>query len=199
MEQEGIEVIGTSLIAYTALPFEEVPAVDWIFFYSKKGVQFFLEGLIVPLSPTIHLATMGAGTASVLIEHGYQPTFIGTGEPDSTAKYFLEYAAAQKVLFPRAKASRRSIQRILKQQIEAYDLVVYNNTPKTSFHIPVVSCLVFTSPLNAQIYFSHHSYNGQLVIAIGPTTAKALEKLNIPCKMAISPTESDLILAVLEK
>ena len=199
MEQEGIEVFGTSLIKYNALPFGEVPTVDWIFFYSKKGVQFFLEGLKRPLSPTVQLATMGAGTATGLIENGYQPIFIGTGEPNSTAKRFLKYAKTQKVLFPRAKVSRMSIQSVLKEQIEVYDLVVYDNIPKVSIQISTVSCLVFTSPLNAQIYFKHYLYEGQLVIAIGPTTAKALAKLHIPCRMAVNPTEKDLVLEVLRK
>lgn len=192
-------MIGTSLINYTALPFEEIPAVDWIFFYSKKGVQFFLDGLKMPLSPTIQLASMGVGTADALIENGYQPIFIGTGEPDSTAKRFLKYAAIQKVLFPRAKASRQSIQTLLKQEIEVHDLVVYDNRPKTSFQIPKVSCLVFTSPLNVKTFFSAQLYDGELIIAIGPTTATALNKLNIPCKVAIGPTETALAMAILGK
>ena len=173
--------------------------MDWIFFYSKKGVEFFLQGLSIPISPAIQLATMGAGTANKLIEKGYQPTFTGTGLPKETAHSFLQYADAQKVLFPRATKSMRSIQTILKEKIEVYDLEVYANTPKTSFQIPAVSCLVFTSPLNVQTYFGQYRYDKQLVIAIGPTTLKALNRLNIPCKMAKEPTEKALAWAVLGK
>ena len=199
MEKENFEVIGTSLIAYTALPFEEIPAVDWIFFYSKKGVEYFLQGLSIPISPAIQLAAMGTGTANKLIEKGYEPRFIGTGLPNETAQLFLEYADSQKVLFPRAVRSMRSIQTILKQKIAVYDLEVYANRPKKSFHITPVSCLVFTSPLNVEAYFNHYIYEQQLVIAIGPTTLKVLNKLNIPCHMAKEPTEKALAWAVLGK
>ncbi len=199
MEKKGFEVIGTSLIEYTALPFEEIPDVDWIFFYSKKGVESFLQGLRIPIAPTIQLAAMGAGTAGKLIKYGYHPTFTGTGLPNETAKLFQQYAASQKVLFPRASSSIQSIQTILKDKIEVHDLVVYANTPKEAFHLPTVSCLVFTSPLNVQTYFSQHKYEKQLVIAIGPTTLKALKELNVPCKMAKEPTEKALAWAVIEK
>ena len=190
-------MIGASLIAYTALPFGALPVVDWIFFYSKKGVEFFFKGLKMPLSPAIRLATMGAGTARVLLDHGYPATFIGTGEPRETAQLFLEEAASQRVLFPRATTSMRSIQTLLKQKIEVHDLLVYTNTPITSFQIDKASHLVFTSPLNVHAYFSNYSYEGQSVVAIGPTTANALDRLRIPNKIAIAPTEKALVSEVL--
>lgn len=191
-------MIGTSLIAYSALSFGDLPMVDWIFFYSKKGVEFFFKGLKTSLPPTIRFATMGAGTANKLIEFGYQPTFIGTGLPNNTAQLFLKYAATQKVLFPRAITSMRSIQTILEQKLEVYDLVVYTNTIKKSFQIPKVDGLIFTSPLNVHAYFSKYSYEGQFVVAIGPTTAKVLQEFNIPNKIALKPTEKAMALALLD-
>ncbi len=152
----------------------------------------------MPLPPAIRFATMGAGTANVLLESGFQATFIGTGQPEKTAQLFLEYAASQRVLFPRATTSMRSIQTILEQKIEVHDLVIYKNIPTSSFQIKKVSHLVFTSPLNVQAYFSKYDYEGQSVVAIGPTTANALDRLKIPNKIAIAPTEQAMALAVLE-
>ena len=36
-------VIGQSLVSFSALPFGEVPAADWLFFYSSTGVHFFAK------------------------------------------------------------------------------------------------------------------------------------------------------------
>jgi len=201
LEAKGIEVIGRSLIDCTAMPFTQVVEADWVFFYSRNGVRFFLEGLGEPLSAKIRLATMGNGTAQSLKAYGYPVHFIGTGKPSSTASAFNEIANHQGVVFPRAKVSKKSIQQLLLPTIQQIDLVVYNNQAKKDFDLPDCRYLVFTSPLNVQAYFSRKNYqNGQLIVAIGTTTEEKLQELGFfNIIVARRASEQALATAILEQ
>ena len=42
-ENKGFEIWDESLLEFELIPFEKIPAVDWIFFYSQKGVHFFFN------------------------------------------------------------------------------------------------------------------------------------------------------------
>ena len=204
LEGQGLNVIGQSLIECTPVAFGECKAVDWLFFYSKNGVRYFFEGLKQPLLPSIRFATMGLGTASILQKYGYTVDFIGTGHPVSTASAFLKVAKQQRVLFPRAKNSQKSIQGLLGTTIKMEEVVVYANNPKSHFHIPYCGYLVFTSPLNAQAYFSEKTLKqGQNIIAIGNTTATALKKMGaIDIYRAAYPSEkamAELVLTIQQR
>ena len=196
----GFSVYGESLIEFRAIPFSEIPDVDWIFFYSKKAIQFFFKNLQkqqLPI-PMSQYASIGKGTALELSHYDIIANFIGNGKPQDTAKRFLEQAEGQRVLFPRAAHSRQSIQQLLGNQITALDLVIYNNRAKTSLNLPYFDYLVFTSPLNAQAYFNQYQLKAeQKVVAIGETTAMALQRRGISkAVVAESPSEEALVRAV---
>ena len=198
-----MEIIGQSLIQFTPTPFETIPVVDWIFFYSKNGVKFFLETftahmflrILAEENLPIKWATMGKGTAEALEKHQIQPDFVGTGHPKATALAFGTTANQQKVLFPRAKNSKQSIQNLLAAQLNVLDLVVYENAIKPSFSIPYCDILVFTSPLNVHAYFQKYPIQTkQKIIAIGKTTETTLKKLGL-LNVIIAPQPSEKGLA----
>jgi len=203
-----MEIIGQSLIEFYPTPFNTIPVVDWIFFYSKNGVKFFLETftadnflrVMAAKNRPIQWAVMGKGTAATLEKHQIQPDFIGTGHPKATAKAFGEIAHQQKVLFPRAEISKQSVQNLLIGQIEIFDLIVYANKLKPTFFIPYCDILVFTSPLNVVAYFQKHPIQSkQKVVAIGKTTANALEKKGLQnIIVASQPSEKGLAATVTE-
>ncbi|MFK7979374.1 MAG: uroporphyrinogen-III synthase [Saprospiraceae bacterium] len=202
----AMEIIGQSLIQFSPTPFATIPVVDWIFFYSKNGVKFFLETFRATMSlqtlaaenRPIKWAVMGKGTAEALIAHQIQPDFIGNGQPKATAQAFGKIAKGQKVLFPRAKNSKKSVQKLLDSQLEVNDLIVYKNEVKANFAIPYCGILVFTSPLNATTYFQKYPINPkQKTIAIGKTTEKTLQELGIKNSIiATKPSEKALAKAV---
>lgn len=196
LQMAGFEVIGRSLVAFQAVPFQEIPKTDWIFFYSKQSVHFFFEGLQqAGLKITAKLATLGEGTAKALQEQLYLADFVGTGNPPHTAAVFSLLAKGQRVLFPRAAQSLLSIQKLLEGKIEALDLIVYNNQPLTNFELPRCDWLVFTSPMNAAAYFAKYDLQQeQQILAIGPTTARFLKQLGIEnVKTAEEPSELALV------
>ncbi len=204
LEASGFSVDGMSLVDFSVAPFHFVPKTDWIFFCSKKGVDFFLKYLTNSKTQIdfscVKVGTMGEGTANILQKQKITPHFIGSGNPDTTASQFLEQARGNTVLFLRALNSKQSIERKLIHQIKCYSLVVYINIPKTDCRMLSQQLLVFTSPLNVEAYFNkHRAKPHQKIVAIGETTAAALRRFGMN-ELAISshPTERALASKVLE-
>ncbi len=187
---------GESLIEFKSLPFTPPSSTDWVFFYSKQAVLYFVEALKkMPILP--RLATMGSGTAAALEGYGFEVDFRGSGRPEAVAEAFGQLAEGQRVLFPRAKQARRSVQRLLEAIIEVLDLPVYQNTIREQLELPVCQHLVFTSPLNVQAYFAKYALQrGQEVYAIGGTTAAALLEWGVE-KMQVAKLAEEAALAAL--
>ncbi len=187
-----------SLIEFNPIPFESFPHTDFIFFYSKNAAKYFLSHASVSLKG-IRIACMGSGTAYFLKESGIIPDFVGKGNPNEVAADFLSLAKGKKVLFPQAKNSRKSIQKILGEHIVSFDLIVYNNSKKKKFQNPKADILVFTSPMNVEAYFEYLDYKNEEIIAIGNTTLDKLKEFNFEkTRMAEKPTEEALLHAIKE-
>jgi len=200
LEKVGFSVVGNSLIEFSKIEFISIPDCDWLFFYSKNAVSFFLQQLDLTSIQSKKIATIGHSTAEFIINnYNLKVDFIGTGEPLQTAKAFVKIAANQTILFPRAATSKQSIQKQLGNTIIQKDLIVYQNQPKTNFEIIKADILVFTSPMNVQTYFGKTNLKeGQKVIAIGNTTANELLKLGIKnIIIANEPSKKGLIKAIL--
>ncbi len=194
----GLVVHGESLVSLRAVPFGNPPPADWAFFYSQNAARFFVENVSSETLSKLKLAALGPGTAAVLTALGHPPQFVGDGDPDRTAWYFMGAAKGQTVLFPRASDSRKSVQSCLGEQYTVLDLVVYENTPRTDFELPKFDVLTFTSPLNVQAFFAKKTWQGEHVVAIGNTTAKALADLGIMgVVVAKTPSEEALAAAVM--
>lgn len=182
LEPSQYTIYGESLLKFTPTPFSSIPPVDWIFFYSKNGVQFFFQQWNKNLIKNLKFAALGKRTAEVLKQYVDTVHFIGNGKPNETATDFLIVAKNKHVLFPRAKQSRKSVQLLLKKDILVEDLIVYDNQVKPALNKKLgdYDILVFTSPLNVEAYFKLKKYKQeQSIIAIGNTTAKALRDKGI--------------------
>ncbi len=171
--------------------------MDWIFFYSRNAVRFFFQGLErlgLPYPSGVATATIGAGTAEALVERGIAVDFVGFGNPERTADRFALRARGKRVLFPRARQSRRSVEYRIDGDITVFSPVVYNNSRREDVSLPDAEVLIFTSPLNAKTYYGHYEMNeDQLVIAFGPTTSEQLKKLGIDHLMSAEPSEQGLV------
>lgn len=195
LTEKGHKVFGLSLIEFSALPFDLPDEMDWLFFYSQNGARFFFDAALERDLTKVKIGAIGPATAEVVESYDHAVHFVGDGNSKTTSEAFLHLAAGQKVVFPRAETSRRSTQKILGDKIESIDLVVYRNVPKERVELDDFDLLVFTSPLNAQAYFSMKKWQeSQRVIAIGETTAGALKKLGIEkVEVAGEPSERGLV------
>ena len=200
LDSNGDVVHAESLIEFDFVPFNYFPFCEWIFFYSPRCVHYFFEMADANRYKNSRFAVMGPGTARAMIERNIVPDFIGNGIPEQTAESFADEAFEQRALFPQAENSRKSIEKLVSDQVDVIDMVVYSNLPKTEFSVPDCDVLVFTSPLNVRAYFEKYTLNSeQKVIAIGKTTADSLRNLSIfHFQTATRPTTAG-ILAEIEK
>lgn len=213
LDDELYEIHDKSLVEFSLLPFKKTPQTDWTFFYSKQGIRFFFENIDSnayltstrmrsPRMPSKRTnpkyAAFGAASAKYLKEtQNIDAHFVGSGEAVATSKAFLEKAKGRKVLFVRGTNSRQSVQELIGSDLDAEELIAYDNQPKKKFKIPACDFLVFTSPMNAQAYYKRYKpKKKQMVFAIGPTTAVALLDLGID-KMQIAAIPSEQKLAEL--
>jgi len=197
-QANGYTVFASSLIEFLPVQFGRVPPTDWVFFYSKRAVTFFFRQLQqrgTPLSREVSIAVLGDGTAKALKEFGRSPDFSGNGKPEWVAEAFLGVAAGQRVLFPRARQSRQSVQQHLRDKLSVYDLVVYDNQIKADITVPDCDILLLTSPINVKAWQQNHAFRPeeQTIVAIGKTTGEALSKLGVTPRIAPEPSEEGLL------
>lgn len=203
----GWQVEGQSLVTLSPLSFSEIPVANWIFFSSKNAVRFFFQQL-KNNSPgdfkwsgvNVKWAALGPATATALAEYVGQVEFAGTGEPKSTAAAFRRIVSPPAlILFPAARHSRQSVMSFLVPDFQCVHFPIYDNRPVAEPPHSDAEGLVFTSPMNAQAYFSKNKLaEKQCVVAIGATTAEALRELGISkIEIADEPSERGLAEAVL--
>lgn len=202
--EDKATLVGLSLVEFSALAFDKIPDSDWLFFYSKNGIEYCFSQLDT-LDNLPPIGVIGKASAEFLkLHYNINAQFVGTGHPKETAAQFLSVANGQKVLFVQAKNSKQSVQKLLSKKVFVESLLVYDNYPKTDFELPQLDVLVFTSPLNVAAYFANYSYQkGQAIISIGRTTEQALKEQGIKTIiLAAEPSEKALAaccLALIQK
>jgi uroporphyrinogen-III synthase len=204
LTEKGIALCDESLIDFSPLDFQVPDDYDWLFFYSKKGVEYFFAAN-PKLSNLVKIAALGMGTAAGVLQYAAKtPDFSGDGIPESTAESFKKIAAGQRVLFVRAMESKKSVQNLLKDELTVMELIVYKNVPKTDIKKSDADVLVFTSSLNAEAYLKKYSpEKNQQLAAIGKPTVETMALMgfrDVFC--ADSPQEAslaDLVLKIFQK
>lgn len=189
LESHNYQVLSYSLLNFTSSNFTIENDFDWVFFSSKKGVDFFMSGIDKSILETKKIAAIGVETAQYIREQYHlKVDFIAdVNNLEASITQFLK-TNPQKVLLPRGKNSMESIQRFLPSEM-ILEVIVYCNEPKANIEKIGAELLIFTSPLNAKTYFSSHALDThQQCIAIGNSTKHALEKMKIECNTAFNPS-----------
>ena len=164
-----------SLIQFAKLDFE-VPEADWIFFYSRNGVRYFFQDNNYHLYPFLW-ACMNEGTADELSHYVTDISFIGSGASSEVAQSFKQVLQTNQVTcFIRAQ---NSVDSVLKQMNAAghFSIPVYNNEPISDVPKQAFDILIFTSPMNAEVWFQVNPYHDERIIAIGNTTADHIRNM----------------------
>lgn len=188
-KERGIGVVDRSLLRFEAVTFDAPVDADWWFFYSSRAVAF------VDHIPTdVRTAAMGGGTARALLDRKHSVDFCGAGSPAEVAEDFLAVSEGQRVFFPRARESRRSVQRVLEDRLEVLDAVCYANFPAPPEQAIEASVYIFTSPMNVAAYLDHYSLPVDCrVLAIGPSTGAELERRGLACAWPAVASEEGLV------
>jgi len=189
-----VSVTGQSLVDISPVDFK-LPQSDWVFFYSQNGVRHFFEHSQAQLAP-YKWAAMGPKTSDLLREYVLEVDFAGWGTPQEVADQFSKLVSpTERVAFVQASQSRQSVQQLMPEA-QVQSLVVYDNTPAKDIPSGKYDILVFTSPMNVEVFFQDRNFNKEVIIAIGPTTRNKLDELEI-AQVQITqhhPEESLLVL-----
>lgn len=178
---------GRSLIETNSVTFNVLPDTGWIFFSSKQSVKYFFSQN--PILGNQKFACVGKATSEALRGYNKRAEFIGAStDTKMIGKQFAAKVGADKVLFPQAKGSLRSVQQQFVKPDQVVDLVVYETIKKNSGQTPAAQILVFTSPSNVDAWFEVFKINKtQHVIAMGDATEHTLRKYGV---IMISKTDS---------
>jgi len=187
LEANGFMLEGRSLIETNSVSFNILPDTGWIFFSSKQAVKYFFSQN--PVLGNQKFACVGKATSEALRRYDKRAEFIGAStDTKMIGKQFAAKAGSEKVLFPQAKGSLRSVQQQFVKSDQVVDLVVYETIKKNSGQAPEAQILVFTSPSNVDAWFEVFKVNKtQHVIAMGDATEHTLRKHGV---IMISKTDS---------
>lgn len=194
LQKHNYTVNGISLIEIKQVNVKAFPDFDWVFFPSRHAVKYFFNQWKSNSDKKIKFAVVGQGTSDELRQYGFRADFIGTSTDTQLIgkKFATMVKVTEKVLFPQAKGSLRSIQKQFVKVEQVIDLTVYESIKHPADELPEADILLFTSPSNVDAFFEKHSIkNGQKVIAMGGATGKALEHKGVK-RYALPPSFDDL-------
>ncbi len=185
-ESGEIGMVAQSLLLFSPVHFRTIPKGDWLFFYSKSGVKYFLDQLstLVQIA-SYQIACYGPSTARLWSKMADRdPDFIGDGKPAHVPTDFVRHIqAADTVVFVRAANSRMTVQRAIEDQIVCQDMIAYRNEQRQDVDIHGhFDCALLTSPLNADAFLQQAvGFKGD-IITLGSTTADFVrQKFDIEC------------------
>jgi len=201
LEKNNIEIEGRSLIRtfpiVTVLDPFYLKYIDWIFFSSRNGVEYFFN--LKPVLPkNVKFGVVGRGSEDALRKYGYLADFAGeTGDITEVAEEFALLVKNQTVLFPRAQDSLLTIQKSLMADTKVVDLPIYETVIEEEIDQTYADILIFTSPSNVEAYFANNLLDpGQKVIAIGKSTGLKFDEMGVLYTLPYSPDEIGLAEAV---
>jgi hydroxymethylbilane synthase len=171
--------------------------IDWIFFSSRNGVEFFFK-LKPALSKKVKFGVVGRGSEDALRKYGHLADFVGeSGDIKEVAEDFALLVTGDTVLFPRAQDSLLTIQKSLSPETKIIDLPIYETGMVENIDKTYADILIFTSPSNVEAYFAENLLDpGQKVIAIGTSTGKKFDEMGVTNTLPFSPDEIGLAEAV---
>lgn len=188
-----VDLLGASLINFTAIEDATVPDADILFFYSAKAVQFFfaLFGRATFLS--YQVACLGPGAEQALHKHHIPVAFCGNGNPEQTKNFFNEYAKGKSVLFAIPAQSTKSFDDG-NQNYKTLYTTIYTNQPKAEFEIPQADVYLFTSSLNVKAFLLNGGDKTKPCVAIGQSTLQTLKKNHFSdIHISVTSTENSII------
>ena len=137
----GHRLVTRSMLRFETLEFELPQRTDWLFAYSRNGVEsFFAKAKCASMALTkrAHSARgHRAKTAEAWSAAGLAVEFVGTGEPSSTASAFVQIASGDTVTFVQAQESRGSVAALVEHEISIQTLVTYR-AASAAVDLPVV-------------------------------------------------------------
>lgn len=153
-----------------------IPQTDWIFFSSPNGVKIYLESYKIQAKK---IAALSSGTAKELEGNKFKVDFIGQSNQSTTEIALAlkkEINQQEKVLFPLSSISKKNISNQLKAE-QKIEIEIYKTLPIKDQVSDELAAIIFTSPSNAQGFFSSNKLAPSThIVAIGQSTKMEVER-----------------------
>ena len=191
-ENLGFEVAPLPLIETVPLDFE-IPEFtpDYVVFQSAKAVRFFLKRWRVPKKTKV--VAVGEKTKEVLEDLGIRVDLVPDEWSAEGIVRSMPEGRGETILIPRSKKGREEAIEGLKRKgyrvftVEVYDTKIVNHSPERVREVlKGGGFLVFASPSAVKGLFANLQreeilklLKGLVVVAIGKTTKRSLEKEGI--------------------
>lgn len=222
LEDEGAEVIALPLLEL--LPPEDprplraaaerIQRYAWVVFTSPSGVQALVEAVreagAMEYLFRPHIAAVGPRTAQAVREYGLSvivqaEVSTGTGLFDALKLHLKE---GDQILLPAAQDGRRELGDALEEHGHRVTRVAAYRTARgetdeeelRALYAEPPNVMLFGSPRTAEAFLESTGEQGPALlrearlVAIGPTTASALERMGFaPAAVAESPTPEGLV------
>ena len=200
---EGHRVLELPLLRFEPVPVPEgfsLTGFDWILFTSPQGVRAFVEAGLQPGSARI--ATLGAGTRSVLTEQGWSDE-LGADYLDGSelaAAFAAQVQPPARVLLPGPERRMGDPRESLETAgFSVTELPLYSTRPIPPEALPVApfadgDIVFLCSPSTVRAFASAWDERPPCV-AIGETTAVVTRELGFPTVVADTPDLNAMVLA----
>lgn len=190
------EITTKSLIDFETVYAEKQEKTQWIFFTSRKTVDFYLDQFEITDEK---IACIGASTANYLTQLGHSVKFVGQGNDTSQIGKDFANGLQGTVLFPQSDISLRKVQQELPNEL-VIDLVVYK-TICHSYLIDSHDYYIFTSPSNIDSFFKYNYLPEEAkCFVLGSSSKQALISKNVSkIYISESPTMLSLIDCIKEQ
>jgi hydroxymethylbilane synthase len=197
--KNAINLLDYPLITIVAIDSDRkiiLPQAEWVYFSSANAVKYFFELCLIETK--FQYGCIGEATAAALFKYNIEPNYIGeNGNLESSAKQFANLVLNKKVIFPQSDISLQTVQNYL-QEGAAINLVLYKTIFLENVESINTDVLVFTSPSNVNSYFIKNGiFEKQQFVAIGKSTANALQKLGQKCSITENTSEESIWKAIL--
>jgi len=197
-DQQKFMLHSESLLSFTKVSFDTLPKGDWLFFYSKSGVKFFVNQFDdLQKLATYKIACYGPSTAKRWTElTDREVDFIGNGKPKNVPDDFRKVIDKNEtVVFVRAKHSKMSVQKVIEKDIACLDIIAYENNRRVDIQLQEnYDIVMLTSPMNADAFLEACPHFNGKIITLGTTTSDhLLKKYRLTSIPATEITEAGML------
>ena len=212
LEPLGAQVVWTTRLGLEPLEPPALPSLleedrpQWLAFTSARGVErfFCLLGqyrLDLRRLGRCRLAAIGPATARALEDRGLYPEVCPAGRTgEALARALTETVRpGERVLLLRSAQGSLEVTNTLREAgLEVHDLALYTAKALPGPEpLPELDVLTFGSAGGVQAFAEQYGPVALPAVAIGPVTARALERAGMPARMAQEISAEGLARAVL--
>ena len=173
---------------------------DWVFFGSRRGVQFFLDAVPAEAVEGIRFGCIGEKTAETLRQRGMEASFVPSRYSSTywPGEFLEQSPDAITILFPTSDRSTFELPESFEEKgIHFLKLVVYRTLcTDISFPEGDFQGVVFASPSCFSCFVEKWGLDvlsGKVLVAIGDVTAKTILNAGLSCSIPDRFTMADAI------